>query len=229
MKTVFHEFFWTTLLSAGVQRTEVRKVNNVCWRKKIHWNLFSSERFDWFCMIHRWGNIRKMIKKHILEKKISGVFFHKKFFLTLLWLGIQISGDRKQNFFLKRACFSKKTILSKRLFENFVIKDQWEQKKDESNWKEKLIIRKKFFGKFLWWESFLMDIVVSESTEDRPWEKEKLYFGESIFFTEFRFSQKILNRWYHSSMYAHTDDDINRKKLFWKVFLGKCFFEKICE
>ena len=175
-------FFRTTLLSAGVQRTEDRKVNMYSGEKKIDWNLFSSERFDWFCMIHRWGNIRKMIKKHILEKKFSGVFFHKKFILTLLRLGVQNSGEGKKNYFLKRAFFSKKTILFKRLSENFVIKDQWEQKKDESNWKEKLIFRKKFLESFsdekvFWWT--LLSVRVQRTDH----EKKKNYTLEKVFFS----------------------------------------------
>ena len=126
-------FFWTTLFSDWIQTTEDRKVNSIMWRKHLfHWSLFSLKRFACFCIIHHWGYIRIKIKRIIIRKNcFCSVSFFTKKTLTLLWVGLQSSQDKKNSFL--KLFFSQKTILSKKLFEKFVIKDQWAQKKDESN------------------------------------------------------------------------------------------------
>ena len=95
---------------------------------------------------------KKDEKYNFWKKKLFyWVFFLKKI-LTLLWVGVQSSEDRKENFFFAEISFHRKLFSLKKTFEKFVIKDQWGTKNDESNWN--LYFENNFYGKILWWECF---------------------------------------------------------------------------
>ena len=91
MKIIFHEFFWTTFLSVGVQRTDDRKEKIFFQKACFHWNLFSLKSFNWFGMIHQWVYTRMMIKieKNSEEKTYTECFFENEFWITLLSGGVQ--------------------------------------------------------------------------------------------------------------------------------------------
>ena len=89
----------------------------------------------------------------------------------------------------------------------------------------KTISMKRFFDD----KVFLKDIVVSGSTED-PSLKNKLYFGEVIFFTDFCFPQTKLTRLVSFISGVHKIDARKRNSSLRKPFLRKmCFSINLSE
>ena len=116
-------------------------------------NLVFAKKIRLVSMTHQGGYIQTKDEKYNFWKKktfLLSVF--KKKFLTLFWVGVQNSEDRKENFSCAELSFHRKLFSLKKTFEKFVIKDQWGTKNDKSNWN--LYFENNFCGKILWWESF---------------------------------------------------------------------------
>ena len=105
----------------------------------------------------------------------------------MLWVGVQCSEDRKENFFFAKLSFQR---------EHFSLKNFWKVCNKGSMGQKKMRVIETCISKTISMERFfdekvfLKDIVVSGSTED-PLLKKKLYFGEIIFFSLLFPSNKI--------------------------------------
>ena len=121
-----------------------------------------------------------------------------KNFLTMLWVGVQSSEDRKEKFFFAELSFHRKLFSLKKTFEKFVIKDQWGTKNDESTWN--LYFENKIYGKILWWESFFEGYCCQ--WEYRGPTIKKIILRRNYFFHCFFVSLKQNGFvWYHSLMW----------------------------
>ena len=138
-------------------------------------------------------------KKHILEKNVFfDKCFQKKHFDKV------VSGSRefrrkKRKILFYRIFFSLKTLLSRKTFEMFVIKDQWGTKK-MMRVIETYNSKQKFMERFSDEKLFSKDRVVSGSTEDRPLKRKILLWRNYFFSMIFVFLKKIWFVRYHSSM-----------------------------
>ena len=118
MEIIFHEFFWTTFLSVGVQRNDDRKKKYFLEKACFHCNLFSLKFFDWFAMFHQWVYIRMVIKikKNSEEKTYTEYFFQKRAVINIVISGStecqywKTRNSSPSNFFGYRGLFSGKWL-----------------------------------------------------------------------------------------------------------------------
>ena len=184
------KIFFNEKLSVRVQRTDDTKEKlyfgenvffslKLVFARKIRLVLFDSSM----------GLHTNKDKKNIIWKNLC---FFVRVFLKKHFDKV-ISGSRdfrrwKTKFLFCRTFFSQKTLLSKKTSEMFVVKDQWGTKNDEINWNS--YFENNFYGKILWWEIFLKDIVVSGSYRGPTIEK-KIILWRNYFFTDFCSPQNI--------------------------------------
>ena len=72
--------------------------------------------------------------------------------MTMLWVGVQNSEDRKEKFFFADFSFHRKQFSLKNFWKVCNKGSMGHKKNDESNWN--LYFENNFSGKVLWWESF---------------------------------------------------------------------------
>ena len=108
------KFFWSTLLSVGVERTNVREENlyfRGCFSLKIFFpkkNLWKI----WFIISKGYTRMTIVVKNGIFSMK---TFFQEMFsWMTLLSVGVQRSADRTEKFYFSDFSFLKNYLFLKK-------------------------------------------------------------------------------------------------------------------
>ena len=96
MKIIFHELFWTTFLSAGVQRTDDRKEKiffseSMFSLKFVFLKKFRLLWYDSSMGVHTHDDKNR---KKLWRKNVHWVFFRKRFWITFLSGGVQNANNK---------------------------------------------------------------------------------------------------------------------------------------
>ena len=94
-------FFWTTFLSVGVQRTDDRKEEIVSWESLFSLEFVFLKNFDCFGMVNQWVYTCMMIKlkKNPEEKTYTECFFEKRVLNNIVISGSTEWQYKKKNSF----------------------------------------------------------------------------------------------------------------------------------
>ena len=161
------KFFWTTLLSERVQRTDDRKVSIIFWRKQFFSLKFVFFKKIWLVLydsslgVHTNQGKKKHFFGNCFLVSVSVIFFWHCY----EW-EYRVPKMEKEISFLQNTLCTENYSLQKKTLVTFVVKDEWGTKNDESNWS--LYFEKKIMENFFDDKIFLKDTVVTGSTEEWP-------------------------------------------------------------
>ena len=118
MEIIFHEFFWTTFLSVGVQRNDDRKKKYFLEKACFHCNLFFFKIFWLVCYVSSMGvhTHGDKNKEKFWRKNLHWVFFQKRVLNNIVISGStecqywKTRNSSPSNFFGYRGLFSGKWL-----------------------------------------------------------------------------------------------------------------------